>query len=308
MTAVDVTAASAFLRARYGGGITEVTAAGSGEWSVAYAFRFGGKDLIARFGSEADDFGKDAFCARFATGSLPIPKVLAIHEALGGYCAISERVIGTYLDDLDAVEFRRALPSLFRAFDAAREAELSSTTGFGMFDATGNAPHATWREALLAPPPVSGRMPEWRARLSTSAAGMAAFDRALARLGELVTFCPEERHLLHGDTINRNVFVGDARVTGVIDWGCALYGDFLYEVAYMSYWWPWYQQWREIDLIDEARRHYAGQVVDIAHFEERVAAYQIRTGLDGIVYTAWLGRASQLEWNVHRTLEIVDAS
>jgi hygromycin-B 4-O-kinase len=304
---VDLDAAADFLRARYGHPVADVTHVGQGEWSVAYAFRLDGDDLVVRFGPQADDFQKDASCAGFATAALPIPAVLEVGEALGGYHAISRRVFGGFIDDLDASGFRAALPSLFATFDAARAADLSATRGFGMFGASGNAPYPTWRDALLAAPVLSERMPDWRERLAASAGGTAAFDRGMAALGALVEFCPEERHLLHGDTIHRNVFIGANRVTGIIDWGCGLFGDFLYDVAYMSFWWPWYDQWREIDLVEEARRDYAGQSADVAHFDERVAAYQLRTGLDAMIYAAWLGRAPELAWNTRRILSIINA-
>jgi hygromycin-B 4-O-kinase len=43
---------------------------------------------------------------------------------------------------------------------------------------------------------------------------------------------------VHGDMVNHNVLVQDPRITAVIDWGNALYGDWLYDAAWLIFWWP----------------------------------------------------------------------
>jgi hygromycin-B 4-O-kinase len=306
---VDLDAARSFLTERYGGDVDGVAEAGRGEWSVAYAFRHHGGDYVIRFGQELDDFRKDRFAARFASPALPIPRVVEIGNAFDAHYAISERLFGSYLDQLDATSFRATLPSLFAAFDAARDADLSASRGYGGWGASGDAPHGTWRDALLA---VPGAPPEriagWRENLALRPEAANAFDEAYERLRSLADACPEERHLLHNDTLNRNVFVQDgrisARISGIIDWGCGTYGDFLYEIAYMSFWWPWYPQWRDIDLMAEARRHYDRIALDVANFDERVRCYQVHTGLDNMAYCAFLGRWSDLENIARRTLAI----
>ena len=50
----------------------------------------------------------------------------------------------------------------------------------------------------------------------------------------------QERHLIHSDLLNYNVLVADGRISAVIDWGCAMYGDFLYDLAWFEFWAPWY--------------------------------------------------------------------
>lgn len=86
----------------------------------------------------------------WSSRALPIPRVLEVGEALGGYYALSERAFGTFLDSLDGPDFQRALSALFAALDAAGSVELSDSSGYGMWRADGNAPFGTWREALLA--------------------------------------------------------------------------------------------------------------------------------------------------------------
>ena len=64
-------------------------------------------------------------------------------------------------------------------------------------------------------------------------AGVAPFRAGYARLRELVTGLPQDRHVIHGDLANRNVLINGATLTAVIDWGNAMYGDHLYDAAWL---------------------------------------------------------------------------
>src|SRR5204863_411928 len=81
---------------------------------------------------------------------LPIPRMLEFGKAFDGFYSISERARGAFIDALDARHMRRALTSLLAAIDGMRQADISTTRGFGLWDASGQAPHATWRDAWLA--------------------------------------------------------------------------------------------------------------------------------------------------------------
>jgi thiamine kinase-like enzyme len=41
-------------------------------------------------------------------------------------------------------------------------------------------------------------------------------------------------HLVHSDLLHYNVLVAADRVTAVLDWGSSLYGDFLFDLAWLS--------------------------------------------------------------------------
>src|SRR5215217_8248497 len=139
--------AEAFLVARFGRRVIEVSAVGQGAWSQAYGFRCDGAEYIVRFSPLDEDFHKDRIGARYSSPDLPIPAVVEIGETQDGFFAISKRGSGEFLDDLSEVGMCKLLPSLFAALDAARRVDLSSSTGYGSWSADGNAPHASWRAA-----------------------------------------------------------------------------------------------------------------------------------------------------------------
>jgi hygromycin-B 4-O-kinase len=303
---VDRFQAETFLRDRFGSGVADVAPIGQGEWSRAFAFRLGDAGYVARFGAFGDDFAKDRLAAGYASTDLPIPAVIDVGEALGGYYAISERAFGRYLDDLDGAELRATMPSLFAALDAARFVDLSGTTGYGIWGGDGAAPYRSWRDALadVAADRPGDRIQGWRERLAASPVGTGPFDESLARLHQLLDRCPEERHLIHADLLHFNVLVAGNRVTAVVDWGCAMYGDFLYDLAWFAFWSPWYPAWAGIDFRQEATRHYAAIGLEVPELAERLRCHQLHIGLDSLKYNAFTGRWGNLETVARQALEL----
>lgn len=276
-----------------------------GEWSRAFTF---GTDYVVRFNPHGDDFRKDELAAHYATTQLPIPRILEVGRAFDGFYAISDRAHGTFLDALDAHHLTAALPSLWSAIDHMRQADISATHGFGVWDARARAPHATWREALLgvAIDAPNSRTAGWRQRLEQSPTGAQPFDAALQRLVQLSARLPDARHLVHADLLNYNVLVEGDRVSAVLDWGAAMFGDWVFDIAWFVFWQSWYPAWSGIDFEAEALGYFTSKGVDLARFSERLRCCAIAIGLDNQAYCAFKGesRWPQLEHVAHRTIAL----
>jgi hygromycin-B 4-O-kinase len=288
---VPVTDAEAFrfVAGYYGRRAAEVRVLGAGEWSRAYALVLDGQEMVIRFGEYAADFRKDQVMAAHRSAALPVPSVLEIGTAGDGYFAVSERAHGTMLDGLDGPGMRAALPGLLAALDALRGIEVTAAPGYGIWAPDGTGPAPDWAQALLAISDETPRVPGWRAALAASPVGMAPFDRGYARLRELARGLPGERHIIHGDLLNRNVLVAGPEITAVIDWGNSRYGDWLYDVAWLIFWWPWHPQWRKIDIAAELKRHWEQSGGLPPDLDQRLRAYLLHIGLDAMAYNAYCG-------------------
>jgi hygromycin-B 4-O-kinase len=300
--------AQRFVEQRYGARARRLIALPGGEWSKAFAFELDGDEVVVRFGAYEADYEKERFMAAQSSPRLPIPAVLETGETASGYFAVSERCHGRFLDDLDGPSMSTVLPAVLAALDAMREIDLAGTTGYGGWGADGTAPYETWAEALLetlTDDSPGRRIHGWRAALDASPTGAGPFDRGLSALGELAQDLQVERHVIHNDLLYRNVLVEGERLVGVFDWANSMYGDHLYDAAWLLYWWPWYPGWREIDIRGALETHWAEQGLDTSGYDERLCVCQLHIGLDHQAYTAFTGRFDDLERTAEQTLALL---
>jgi hygromycin-B 4-O-kinase len=279
---------------------------GAGAWSQAYSFTLDGKESVIRFGAHGDDFAKDQIMGELATSPLRVPKVLEIGETSEGFFIVSERAYGGFLDDLPSDQMRDLLPTVFSLLDVLAEIDVSQRQGFGLWTADGSAPHSTWGDALLSVAEDRPRLAGWRSALENSPPGTASFEKAYAVLTKLVPDLPNERKLVHGDLLYHNVLVQDGKITAVLDWGNSLYGDPLYEAAWLIYCWPWSPQWSDIDIRAELDGYWARQGRVPSDVERRLLAYQIHIGLGQHAFNAFTGNWEAVALNARITTELAE--
>jgi hygromycin-B 4-O-kinase len=297
--------ANRFIADRFGESVERVQFVGRGEWSACFSFRESGTEKVIRFGNHLEDFEKDRRAGSFAHPSLPVPAVTEIGEAFGGHYAISQRVLGSPINELSNEGWLAILPELFAALDGVRCVDLSTTSGFGIWDARGGAPYQSWHEFLVAAGEDARgrRIHGWRDRLNASPTGAGPFLEALRALEQVAGACPDIRSLVHSDLLQSNVLVDHGKITGMLDWGCSLYGDFLYDHAWLAFWAPWFDATIGIDFAAETKAHLSG--LGLADdFERRMLCCQLHIGLDAQAYSAFTGRWSDLAVVAGRTLAL----
>lgn len=279
-----------------------------GSWATAFGFDSETGPRVIRFSHNPDDFARDAHAFRFRSSRLPIPEVTHRGELDGAHFAVSKRIDDGFLDDLDGDGFRATLGSLVDMLDALRTADVSHSAGFGIWDIDGNGEHRSWQDYLRASivEDPADRAGPWRAKLETSATGASAFDRDVPVLLRRIEDMPDVRGVIHGDLLNYNVFSSEGRVTGVIDWGCAMYGDPVFDLAWFGFWWPWYPQWQGVDVVAEAERVFGDRGADMTNFRERLLCYELQIGLTHQAFHAAIDAWDMLEAVTHRTTGIAD--
>jgi hygromycin-B 4-O-kinase len=276
-----------FLAERYGGGVDQVETLGGGDWSRAFGFRLQDRNLVVRFGVWREDFEKDRLAASFAGPDLPVPQVLEIGDAFDGVYAISERHFGLFLEELDAEQWRKGLPAVMGALDAMRTLPVAA----GIRGQT----WGEWLNDLLVDEP-GRRVHGWRRKLAESADLDDLFVTGRRTLEALLPMCPDLSHVLHLDLLNRNVLVVDdaSRLESVFDWGCLAYGDFVYEVACLCFWGPWFPGLAATDVRAAALAHYRSVGLAVENFDERLRCYQIHIGLHHLAYASFRDRPADL--------------
>ena len=289
LPAPDVRQISRFLTARFGSSVRDVSPLGAGKWSRAFSFDTDESRLVVRFGDHDEDFAKDRIAASWQQPGLPAPKFIEMGEAFGTFYAITERAEGKFLDHLTRNEVAEVLPSLLRVLDALRRVPVAEGAGFGVWNRNGVGEHSSWKDALLTVETKRPRIDGWRRRLREWPECEQAFDLGFGRLQILAERVPSRHDVIHRDLLNRNVLVTDANVTAVFDWGCSMYGDHLYDIAWLTFCASYTSGFDRLEIRRLARQHYVNEGFDPDDFDLRINCYELHIGLGALTYRAFLG-------------------
>ena len=308
---IDSPLAQAFLQEHFDPASSAVEEIGAGAWSRCFGFQSGNEALVVRFGQYMDDFQKDQRAFQYAAPGLPIPEVNAIGRAFDGYYAISTRCYGNPLESLNSAQWQTTLPSLVTSLEALRTADLSATSGFGGWGEDGNAPHTKWSAHLLSTlvDTPERRTHGWRALLATAGKDDATFVWGCERLEQLADELDQcaPRCLIHADLMNRNVLVDEKGISGVFDWGCSLYGDHLYDLAWFEFWAPWHPEIDVPALRSALEDHWRAAGYAPQNLALRLQACYLHIGLDHLAYNAWLRDWPTLSATAQQMRALVEA-
>lgn len=297
-----------FVQSHYGPQAEGLTCLGAGEWSTAFAVTLSGLPRVLRFGHFREDFDKDREMGQHTSSRLPIPQVVEVGELPGGGSfALAERAWGTYLDDQDEAGMRQVLPHLLDALETTRDIPVPEGAGYGLWKVGARAPYNSWRDALLAIgyDEPGHRLSGWRHALEASSVGAGAFDTGLRTLERLSMNLSAEPRIIHGDLLYRNVLVDGGHLSAVLDWGNSLFGDPLYDAAWLVFWWPWYPAWAPIDVEGMLRQRYRD--VPREEWDRRMTCYQIHIALDAEAYSAFRGRFEFVRTHAEKLRELVSS-
>ncbi len=288
---ISISATEAFLSDRYGQQNYRIKQLGEGVWSYAYLFEHEGVNKVIRWGDIPDNFERDAFAAKYSNPDLPIPKIFEIGQSNGKFYAISAFAAGSFLEQLPSEEILDAIPSLLKMMRSLRAIDISSATkGYGFFDQQGNGSHKSWSQFLLDDKNESkgSLIHGWKEILQASKMGTTAYDKLWNQFRSLIEFCPEDKRLVHSDTVNRNVLVNDGKITAVLDWGSAFLGDPLYDIAWIKFCEPWSPHFKSVHVVETILDDYRSDPnVNNEHVDERLQCYMLNIAAGSIASNAF---------------------
>ena len=280
----DLAAICRFLQAHFEPGATGVRQIGAGMFSRAYAFAAGPQSYVLRLNAWQEDLHKDAFAARnFSAPGLPIPPVLALGRFdEGHYYAITARCPGQNLDQMGEGRVCPIVPRLFDTLAAIHATGVYAHQGWGLADGAGRGRFQSWQEALEAFLNLKFEQ-TWHDLARDTFLEADLYAAWLREMEFLLPYCPEDKHLVHGDFGFDNVMSDGQQITGVLDWAEYGLGDFVYDVAYLDFWSkaiPYGALWQE---------QATSQGGAVPHYEERMRCYMLHIGLEGMRIAAAQG-------------------
>lgn len=305
---VDVTTkyATHFLQHKFDNKVKKINQVGQGLWSKAFYFTLDNIDYVLRFGNDKGAYEKDKLASNYTTEHLQIPQITSIGVIDQYYFAISKRLPGKMLDELSTEEINLITPEILSLLDALRRADVSSTRGYGSWNQNQVGQYSSWRDFLLS---VGKDHPEssiygWRESLRELPKIEKFFNSMVKKLETLSHNCNEERHLIHSDLLHFNVLTKNNKITGVIDWGNSMYGDFLYDVANFTFWSTIHQSIRNINWENEVKNFLSENGVVVDSFEERLRICELHLGLTGMAWNIHTKNWTELEQTCARVAEL----
>ncbi len=291
-----------FLQGQYQTEVTNLQFITGGEGSQAFSFEVDGGQYVIRVNRHsAEGFKKDEYAYKhFNFESIPIPEILNIGQMDNGYYfAISKKVDGILARDVPKENIADYVTPSAAVLEAIHAIPIDSTTGYGKWDSTGNGAHSTWKEFLKKVDMYAVGNDENPSLFTNSFLEQDVWNELFQHFVSALEYCPEGRWLLHGDYGFDNLFVKEGKVVGVIDWEHSMYGDFLYDVAWLSFWSQGfgYKEWY--------KNYYQSQGKQIPHFEKRLLCYELYIGLGSLSFYAYSNQKDKYERSKTRLYAII---
>ncbi len=295
---------ASLLDQQFGEPVRRLQPMAGGSVAQTFSFLVGTQEYVIRFNQHMGaNFEKEAPISRtIASPRIPIPPIVRIGRLRDLHYAISLKVPGTGLDNLTAGDISALLPAIVETLDAIHAVDVSATAGYGTFGDDGVGLFPSWRrflEVIREEEPEWEYFGKWHGLFETTFLERDVFDLLYERMTRLLDRCPEERYLVHGNYGFGNVLAKDGKITAVLDWLDAAYGDFLYDIAWLDFW-AVSADWAAI-----FRDHYAVQGVEVSDYAERLRCYQYYTGMNALRFFAKAGDEDAYRWTRDRVLSFL---
>lgn len=288
-----------FLKNNFTTDIQSLAPIKEGETSKAFSFSSKGGEFIIRVHSKKHGFEKDKYAhEHFDSENIPIPKMFQMGQLNEKLCySITAKAKGKIIDHFEKDEIRKFIPKLIETLNAIRSFDISNTTQFGDWDSNGRAHETSWKNYLAK---LIIEFSSYRnKRTSGALLDGEVVEKILVRYKQLIDHCPNIRHLVHGDYGFNNLFSDGKKITGIIDWELSKYGDFLYDVAWLSFW------EFEIDYAGILLKHYENKGIPVPNFRERILCYKLHFGLGALGFFSDSGKKKSYNWAKERLLELL---
>lgn len=279
------------LDAQFSPSVTDLTPVEGGVVARTFAFRANGQDYIIRFNLDrmlTSNFPKEAYLWRkLASTQIPMPPVLQVGRLGELHFAISRRMPGKMLFHFTPQEIGQMFPQIIETLDAIHAVDVSGTQGYGVFDDQGKGMVDSWHIFLRR---VADEEDErdyygkWHHFFDDTFLERDVFEQIYQHMLRLLEFCPEERYLVHGSLSLANMLALHGKLTAVLDWLDARYGDFLYDIAILDYWSP------GLHVSERFQHHYQERGIAISGYGERILCYQCCVSLDAMRFYAKSGQ------------------
>lgn len=162
---------------------------------------------------------------------IPVPKVFGIFEFSGDAVLILERIKFPLLETISANKMYKYIPSMIANLKKIHEVKSDKAGALFENEGTNN-----WQEIMLSKFNGEDENLNWQKITKRDSLDGNLILQAVAKVIKKIKsfeFINQSYSLLHTDFNQRNLFVNPKTddITGIIDWGEAMFGDPIYDFA-----------------------------------------------------------------------------
>lgn len=255
-----------------------------------FSFAVGKEEYLIRFNKDnmlTSNLPKEEYISRkLAPTRIPLRPIVKTGRLGELFFAISRNVPGQIAATLPAQEVKLLLPQIVSTLDAIHHVDVTDTSGFGVFDYLGRGMSSSWRgflELIAKEEDERDYFGRWYHLFDDTFLERDLYKKIYDRMSGLLDYCPSERYLVQGNYNLYSILVNDGRMTAVLDWFDARYGDFVYDIAGLDFWCPW------LGVREAFQRYYEERKVEIPFYSERLLCYECYVALGGLRFFAFAG-------------------
>lgn len=287
-----------FLQKIFDKSLISVNFIKGGEMSQAFSYVSRKNQYVIRINAKSYSFEKDQYAYKhFANKSIPIPKILKIGKFNEKYFFAVSEAKGKNLENFSHDIQLKLLPQLISILNEIHKSKIDVNRKYGRWDRKGIATFNSWKDYILNC--KDEIYSNWDKLYKETMLEKAIVEQIYKKIKDLIRYLLEERWLVHGDYGFSNVVSDGEKITGVLDWGESLYGDFVYDVAWLDFWSS------TIKYGDIFKKHYQDQNIKIPNYNERLLCYQLHLGLGNLSFFALSHQKESYLWSKNRLLSLL---
>jgi hygromycin-B 4-O-kinase len=259
-----------------------------GEFSQAFSYDVRNQSHVIKIRDTRKQFDKELIAyesIKEKDDTIPIPRIYDIGEFQGNennklYYCISEKVEGKILTEYRYSEMKIIDPFLIRMLIKIHKVDISDTMNFGKWTKFEQTSFKSWKNYILDF--INSQKIYWNKIYSNGIFEKELHETLGKEIEDLMQYSSEKRYLVHGDYGYDNVLATpQGKITGVIDWEHSMFGDFVYDIAWLDFWGfvqenNYYKIYRRIhDKISDE---------EIINYDERIRCYRLYIGLGALAF------------------------
>ena len=288
-TKIDETEVEEFLRINFSEDIKSVEILKGGEISQAFSFSESSSQFVIkvrkirkRFRKD-DPFGKEITVAKIMKEQeliVPIPRtvkygVLKEINSEKYIFSIIEKAPGNFIHLFPSEKALLVDNPLIENLHQIHLVDISKTQGYGNWQEWKEAPFNSMREHIVDV--IERQKIYTNKKFSSGIFEIDLYTKGSKKLRDLSRFCSPERRLVHADYGYDNVLSDDkGNITAVYDWEHSLFGDFVYDIAWLDFW-----RFRPENTYSNLyyEKYKDSERLDFKNYTERLHCYRLYIGM-----------------------------